>query len=784
MNFNNTPPKWDEQGTEPSAELQEKGFTAGYKPPAPYFNYMFNKYTECLKELQNLVKNETVNADKWTCVTTVGKWSRICKLKGYANYLLTIGYSQTGQAVFYTYALGTGYCSAYISQIGTAGHNSYANIQLRVVQGSNDEEYYLEVYNNFGADGAVTVNCQCGLSMLNGRTNAAITTFAEYTAAEDNPTIREEITSQPKGVVSDLFYGDLTGNAATADKLKEAMQLQIGESTKELDGTGKVAFSPTEIGYRYEWTNPIKCATWSRLCQVKLLAVTVGAKYLLNICATRSGVIYNDTFIVTTHHSKDGNIIKIAGHNYSSSIGHKIRVLSSTSGHGYIDIYDDLVGATSDTTQEVMCRLIPIACGEVIPYTAFTSGENVPTDYKIVSELTIDNSDMQVGDMQTGNVLAETSTTDSRKVSVGNSLHKGTLSVNSDGVFGVYDTTHSKYLLKSDKDGKVTLEGNATTATKADAATKATQDADGNEIAQSYVPMRKWYCKTTAGSWSRICRIKGYSSHILSIGIVQNNQAVTHTYIIGTGYSSATISQIGNTGHSGNAAIELRVVMGDNETDYYVEMLNAFNAATDTDIVIIECGIIKLDKDASTVTTFTDYTATAASVSIKASIISRNKGLVSDSIYDGSGKKYINETDVVDNLISTSTTLPLSAYQGKLLKDEITQQELTWLPNIGTVGNSIPTYITKKAYKCGKRMDIVYHGDVTTDTKGKAAITIPKLPNGKYFIHAKTQNLSDNSCTYSTFVTSTTAKEIIVEGLGSEIRYRLFFTGYYYTDED
>lgn len=54
MIFNNTPPKWEELGVEPSAELQENGFAAGYKPPAAYFNYLFNRYTACIKEIQEI----------------------------------------------------------------------------------------------------------------------------------------------------------------------------------------------------------------------------------------------------------------------------------------------------------------------------------------------------------------------------------------------------------------------------------------------------------------------------------------------------------------------------------------------------------------------------------------------------------------------------------------------------------------------------------------------------------------------------------------------------------
>lgn len=52
----NKPPKWDAVGTEPSEELQANGFQAGYKPPAAYFNYLFNRYTACIEEMQRILK--------------------------------------------------------------------------------------------------------------------------------------------------------------------------------------------------------------------------------------------------------------------------------------------------------------------------------------------------------------------------------------------------------------------------------------------------------------------------------------------------------------------------------------------------------------------------------------------------------------------------------------------------------------------------------------------------------------------------------------------------------
>ena len=69
MDFNNTPPKWDAQGVEPTEEIQTKGFQAGYKPPAAYFNYLFNKITTCLKEIQEKLKGHAEDTSNPHSVT-------------------------------------------------------------------------------------------------------------------------------------------------------------------------------------------------------------------------------------------------------------------------------------------------------------------------------------------------------------------------------------------------------------------------------------------------------------------------------------------------------------------------------------------------------------------------------------------------------------------------------------------------------------------------------------------------------------------------------------------
>lgn len=56
MNFEKKVPDWKNVGSEPSEDIKKDGFKAGYKPPAAYFNWFFNRIGESVKELQNLLK--------------------------------------------------------------------------------------------------------------------------------------------------------------------------------------------------------------------------------------------------------------------------------------------------------------------------------------------------------------------------------------------------------------------------------------------------------------------------------------------------------------------------------------------------------------------------------------------------------------------------------------------------------------------------------------------------------------------------------------------------------
>lgn len=85
MEFTNIPPQWDAEGAEPTSDLKKNGFKAGYKPPASYFNFLFNKITACLKELQKGLNKVDNTADKDKQVKSADSLTNAVKI-GKANF--------------------------------------------------------------------------------------------------------------------------------------------------------------------------------------------------------------------------------------------------------------------------------------------------------------------------------------------------------------------------------------------------------------------------------------------------------------------------------------------------------------------------------------------------------------------------------------------------------------------------------------------------------------------------------------------------------------------------
>lgn len=253
-----------------------------------------------------------------------------------------------------------------------------------------------------------------------GRTENATDWSFRFDASTGNITHTGSITSS----------GGFIGNASTATKLATAKAIQTNlasTSSAPFDGSANITPGVTgtlaignggtgatsainalaNLDARYRWTATVKCATWSRLCYVAFQASVVGAKYILNIGATRNSVVYNDTFLVTAHHSSNGKIIKLAGHNYSN--GYQVRLLVDSSGNSYFELYDNCNSATNSTTQTVYCNLFPISTGAVTRYTSFTDGSTLPTNFTVKQTMTVDNTDIQAN--LSGNATTATTAT-------------------------------------------------------------------------------------------------------------------------------------------------------------------------------------------------------------------------------------------------------------------------------------------------------------------------------------------------------------------------------------
>lgn len=196
----------------------------------------------------------------------------------------------------------------------------------------------------------------------------------------------------------------VSGNAATATKLATARTISLTGAVTgsgSFDGSGNLSIATTAAGYLQQiakWNCTITCATWSRLCYIPAESGVIGTKFLLFIGATRNSVVYNDLFVITTHHSSSGNIVKIGGNSYSS--GYQLRILSNSNGDCYVELYDALQSAISSTTQTVFCRLIPIFAGAGTYYTNFTSGTSIPSGFTVKQTMAMTNNHVQADSIQ------------------------------------------------------------------------------------------------------------------------------------------------------------------------------------------------------------------------------------------------------------------------------------------------------------------------------------------------------------------------------------------------
>lgn len=272
----------------------------------------------------------------------------------------------------------------------------------------NDQDF--NVVNGIDSNGNCYYNINYALTADYQQTNSPYS-YGMLTSLNCNAAGMEFATNGPLGTAVGLKFrkrwlnkfsewktvaftdSDITGNASSATKLQTARTLTIGDTGKTFNGSANVSWDSTEIGFRHEWNATIKGTIWSRLCYVQRKYTTEGSTYILKVSATRSSVVYSNTYLITAHHGAgEGHVVLLGGSNYSQL---EIRILTDNSGSSYVEILDNAYKITATSTQEVHCSLIPISCGTIIKYTEFTDGTTLPSGYasgEILKTLAYKNS--------------------------------------------------------------------------------------------------------------------------------------------------------------------------------------------------------------------------------------------------------------------------------------------------------------------------------------------------------------------------------------------------------
>lgn len=64
ISFTNTPPKWDNGGTEPTSDKKIAGYEVNDTLPADYLNWFWSATGKCIEELQAKLNNENINREQ------------------------------------------------------------------------------------------------------------------------------------------------------------------------------------------------------------------------------------------------------------------------------------------------------------------------------------------------------------------------------------------------------------------------------------------------------------------------------------------------------------------------------------------------------------------------------------------------------------------------------------------------------------------------------------------------------------------------------------------------
>ena len=292
-----------------------------------------------------------------------------------ANVVAALGYTPPTTDTNTTYSASNG-----ISLSGTTVSNSGVR---SIATGS--------------ANGTISVNTN-GTSAdvaVKGLGSAAYTASSAYAAAGHTHT--SVIDSGNNSIATTFAYsktGLTTASWLAAWNGSELRAIAPSVIKKLLDNQNR-------------WVAVTHGLIWSRICLITPQMGIEGMSGILSVSCTRGNVVCNATFMITSSHSKVCNIVQIGANTYSTF---QIRGVTNSNGTAYVEIYDSSNSIASGTAQSWHCAWTPLLESTLTPYTVFTSGATVPSDYTANTAVTVSTGKKIVADTFVGSLSGNAST--------------------------------------------------------------------------------------------------------------------------------------------------------------------------------------------------------------------------------------------------------------------------------------------------------------------------------------------------------------------------------------
>lgn len=266
MIWNKKLPEWRASGTEPPESLKEEGFTAGYKPPAPYFNWLFHTIYEAVQEIRNALKEVAVTgkaADlqedsehRLVSDTEKTAWNGKASADHTHNNMTAASASAAGKAGLVPapaagaqakYLRGDGtwqtppdtnttYSAATQSANGLMSAADKTKLDGIAEKANNYSHPSTHAATMISQDSTHRFVTDAEKSTWNGKANASHT-HSNYASS-----------SHTHNYAGSASAGGSATSADKAAKLSTARTITIGSKGKSFDGSANVSFTLDEIG--------------------------------------------------------------------------------------------------------------------------------------------------------------------------------------------------------------------------------------------------------------------------------------------------------------------------------------------------------------------------------------------------------------------------------------------------------------------------------------------------------------------------------------------------------